>query len=114
LKQPVKTPAKAIVPYISLDPASAEPMQRQLYDALRRIILHGRLTPGVRLPASRTLARALGISRNTVLFAYEELAADGLLAGRIGAGTQVATAAISARVADPDGHAVQLDGFRLY
>jgi hypothetical protein len=47
----------------------------------RRFVL-GRLPPGVRLPSSRALVRRLGISRNTVLFAYEELAADGWVSGK--------------------------------
>jgi GntR family transcriptional regulator/MocR family aminotransferase len=53
-------------------------------DAIRR----GAMTSG-RLPSSRTLARLLGVSRNTVLTAFDELAADGLIRGRRGAATVV-------------------------
>lgn len=57
----------------------AVPRQRLLYRRLREAILSGRLPPGTRLPASRSLAASLGIARNTVLFAYEQLAAEGCL-----------------------------------
>ena len=65
------------------------PRQRVLYHRLREAILCGRLAPGTRLPASRSLASSLKIARNTVLFAYEQLVAEGcLLADR--RGTRVA------------------------
>lgn len=75
---------------LTLDPGAGTPLYRQLYDALRLAILEGRLRPGARLPSSRMLAADLGIGRNTVLGAYEQLAAEGYLQGRIGAGTRVA------------------------
>lgn len=59
--------------------ASAEPLQRQLHRRLRLAIMDGRLLPGSRLPGSRNLAEVLGISRNTVTAAYEQLAAEGFL-----------------------------------
>ena len=55
------------------------PRQRVLYHRLREAILSGRLAPGTRLPASRSLAASLKIARNTVLFAYEQLTAEGCL-----------------------------------
>ena len=65
------------------------PRQRVLYHRLREAILSGRLAPGTQLPASRSLAASLKIARNTVLFAYEQLVAEGcLLADR--QGTRVA------------------------
>lgn len=65
------------------------PRQRVIYHRLRDAILSGRLVPGTRLPASRGLAASLKIARNTVLFAYEQLVAEGcLLADR--QGTRVA------------------------
>ena len=67
----------------------AMPRQRVLYLRLRNAILSGRLAPGTPLPASRSLAASLKIARNTVLFAYEQLVAEGcLLADR--QGTRVA------------------------
>ncbi|WP_405613370.1 PLP-dependent aminotransferase family protein [Streptomyces sp. NBC_01508] len=61
-----------------------------LMDALREAVRNGRLTPGTRLPSSRTLAADLGIARNTVADAYAELVAEGWLAARQGSGTRVA------------------------
>lgn len=56
---------------------------------LRRLIQAGRLARGERLPASRILAKDLGLSRNTVTAAYAQLVAEGYLATRTGAGTYV-------------------------
>ena len=57
----------------------AVPRQRVLYLRLREGVLSGRLPAGMRLPASRSLAATLGVARNTVLFAYEQLVAEGCL-----------------------------------
>ena len=57
----------------------AMPRQRVLYHRLREAILSGRLAPGTPLPASRGLAVSLKIARNTVLFAYDQLVAEGCL-----------------------------------
>ncbi|MFG2170479.1 PLP-dependent aminotransferase family protein [Streptomyces niveus] len=61
-----------------------------LMDALREAVRTGRLTPGTRLPSSRTLAADLGMARNTVADAYAELVAEGWLTARQGSGTRVA------------------------
>jgi GntR family transcriptional regulator/MocR family aminotransferase len=60
------------------DPA-APPLFQLLYLQLRQAVLEGRLRPGARLPATRFLAHELGISRNTVLSAYDQLASEGFL-----------------------------------
>ena len=73
---------------IRLDPQRG--LARQLYQALRERILDGRLQRRTRLPASRDLASLLGISRNTVTRAFDQLYAEGYIEGRIGAGTYVA------------------------
>ncbi len=65
-------------------------LSRGLYENLRARILDGRLDRGTRMPASRDLARALGVSRNTVTRAYDQLYAEGYLASRVGDGTYVA------------------------
>ena len=75
---------------LSLDRRSGVSLQTQLYRALREAILHGRLRPGLRLPATRLLARDLRIARNTVVAVFEQLVAEGYLAARVGAGTVVA------------------------
>jgi len=53
----------------------------------------GALPAGSRLPSSRFLARTLGVSRNTVLAAYELLDSEGLIVGRVGSGTRVSEGA---------------------
>ncbi len=65
-------------------------LSRQLYQALRVRVLDGRLASGTRLPASRDLAVALSISRNSVVRAYDQLYAEGFIEGRVGDGTYVA------------------------
>jgi GntR family transcriptional regulator/MocR family aminotransferase len=103
----LKIAAQVVFPEISLDPCQS--LQRQVYEALRHAIVRGRLPAGFRLPASRALARKLGVSRNTVLFAYEELIAGGLITGRIGSGTRIASTG-SAEFVDPDGQQLKMWG----
>jgi GntR family transcriptional regulator / MocR family aminotransferase len=66
-------------------------LYQQLYHALRRAILTGALAPGVRLPSTRAFAHDLGVSRNTVLLAYDQLLAEGYAVGHTGSGTYVAS-----------------------
>lgn len=68
----------------------SQPVNRALYDGLRQAILDGSLPASSRLPASRDLAGALQISRNTVMHAYEQLLAEGYLRALTGSGTFVA------------------------
>src|SRR3954462_1922907 len=75
---------RARLPKIALDRNSTEPLHRQLLAALRVAIRGGGLPPGAGLPSSRHLAEELGVSRNTVLTAFEELAAEGLVVSRLG------------------------------
>jgi GntR family transcriptional regulator/MocR family aminotransferase len=82
--------------HVTLNQASDEPMRRQLVRELRDAIRGGRLRTGVRLPSSRVLARDLGVSRGVVTDAYEQLAAEGWLTARTGAGTTVAALAVAA------------------
>src|SRR5882724_4839166 len=56
-----------------------ETLQRQIFAQIRDAILAGRLPPGTELPPSRVLAGEYDISRNTVLQAYQWLAAEGYL-----------------------------------
>ena len=67
-------------------------LHQQLYRALRDLIRSGKWQQGKRLPASRALALELGISRNVVLMAYEELVAEGYVRCRMGSGTFVSAA----------------------
>jgi len=68
------------------------PLHRQTHRALRAAVLAGRLRGGERLTSTRALARELGVSRNTVLQAYEQLVAEGYATTRGGSGTYVAEA----------------------
>ena len=76
----------------SINRRAAEPLSLQIVTQLQRAIEAGRLRPGAALPSSRTLARLLGVSRNTVLTAYEELKSRALIRGKRGAGMRVAAA----------------------
>ncbi|MFE1201833.1 PLP-dependent aminotransferase family protein [Streptomyces sp. NPDC058762] len=78
---------------LHLEPAGPG-LRRGLTDALREAVRTGRLTPGTRLPSSRTLAADLGIARNTVADAYADLVAEGWLTARQGSGTRVADRAV--------------------
>jgi GntR family transcriptional regulator / MocR family aminotransferase len=75
---------------IALERSAREPLYRQIERQIRDAIRDGRLDAGVRLPGIRPLAEQLGTARITVANAYENLAADGYLVGRAGAGTRVA------------------------
>ncbi|MCB9793745.1 MAG: PLP-dependent aminotransferase family protein [Alphaproteobacteria bacterium] len=70
--------------------AKEGPRARALARAITEDIRGGALRPGERLPGTRGLAEALGLSRNTVVRALEELSAEGWLSTRVGSGTFVA------------------------
>ncbi|WP_197380808.1 MocR-like transcription factor YczR [Mycolicibacterium mengxianglii] len=63
----------------------AGPAYQGLADAIRLLIVDGRVPVGVRLPSERALADALRVSRTTVTAAYTELGEDGYLHARRGA-----------------------------
>ena len=65
------------------------PAGRWLRSAIRTEILEGRLRPGARLPATRDLAAQYGLSRGTVVSAFEQLKSEGYLEGSVGSGTYV-------------------------
>ena len=65
------------------------PLHRQLYEAMRRAMLDGKLAAGDRLPSSRELTHDLGLSRNTVVAALNQLSVEGYLVSRVGSGTFV-------------------------
>ncbi len=85
-RQPIRAPGL----FVELDPARDLPLFRQLYGGIRDAVLSGRLPAGARLPPSRGLAAELGVSRNTVTLAYDQLVAEGYLRGRPRSGMQVA------------------------
>jgi len=74
---------------IILERISTVPIYRQIEGQIRALILAGRLPPGFHLPSERRLSQELGVNRTTVVNAYRELAADGLVEGHVGQGTRV-------------------------
>jgi GntR family transcriptional regulator / MocR family aminotransferase len=74
---------------VALDPG-AGPLGIQIQDQLRAAIRDRRLGAGERLPSTRRLADLLGVSRGTVVDAYEQLLAEGYVESAVGSGTRVA------------------------
>ena len=66
------------------------PLYRRIYLSLKDAIRQGRIGPQSRLPSTRSLAHDLGVSRNTVVLAYEQLAAEGYVVNRDRASASVA------------------------
>ena len=88
---------------IRLQRESVVPLYRQLIEQIRARIDGGDLPAGARLPASRALAKALGLSRITVVSAYNELKAAGYMDAHVGRGAFVARQRESAEDAWPRG-----------
>ena len=90
---------------------SPEPNHRQLYRILEEGVRSRRLPAGLRLPPTREMARALGIARNTVVHAYDQLTLEGFLSSRVGRGTFVADIGVPpAPAAQPVAHVVAAAG----
>lgn len=66
-------------------------LHRQVQHGIRSAILAARLAPGDRIPSTRALSKALGVSRNTIVVAIEQLTAEGYLSARVGSGTFVSS-----------------------
>jgi GntR family transcriptional regulator / MocR family aminotransferase len=84
---------------LHFDRASATPLHRQLYEALRLAIVDRLIAPESALPSTRTLASDLALARNTVAAAYDQLVAEGYLLNRRGARPTVID--LPAGLADP-------------
>jgi GntR family transcriptional regulator / MocR family aminotransferase len=76
---------------ISVSERAGAPLHTQVYGALREAILSQRLKPGTRLPSTRAFAQSSGVSRNTVLNAFDQLLAEGYIESRVGDGSYVST-----------------------
>lgn len=76
---------------IRLNDESLQPLDlhQRIQRALRALILEGALDPGLKLPATRNLAKSLGIARDTVENAYVQLQRDGFIVRREGSGSYV-------------------------
>ncbi|MBM7867167.1 MocR-like pyridoxine biosynthesis transcription factor PdxR [Heliomicrobium gestii] len=75
--------------WLSIERGRDLPLNRQIYQQIRQAVLSGRLQGGERLSSTRELAEQLGVSRNVVAEAYDQLLAEGYLASRPGSGTYV-------------------------
>jgi GntR family transcriptional regulator / MocR family aminotransferase len=78
-----------VIPIIPFDRSSSVPFYLQIYEGVRAAITSGRLSPGQRLPSTRTLAEELQISRYPVFSAFDQLLQEGYLDGKVGSGTFV-------------------------
>lgn len=78
--------SQAIFLSVGLDADDTKPLFQQLYTALSQAIQQGRIKADTRLPASRSYAREIGVSRGTVQAAYDQLSAEGYANARQGAG----------------------------
>lgn len=77
------------LPGLIFDKSAASPLYLQVYEAVRKAILDNRLRPGEQLPPTREFAATLGISRTTVLLAFDHLLTEGYITGKTGSGTFV-------------------------
>ena len=77
--------------HLSINQTDGVPIYRQLTQQITHLIASGRLTPETEMPSVRALAQQLLVNPNTVVRAYRELEAAGLLYKRQGAGAYVAT-----------------------
>jgi DNA-binding transcriptional regulator YhcF (GntR family) len=93
-------PRDLFLPSIAIDRRSSTPLHTQLGRQIARAIRNG-VPAGSRLPSSRVMARLLGVSRNTVMTAYDDLVAGGLICGRRGAGMLVAARGAEMPMLDP-------------
>src|SRR3990172_9789087 len=80
-----------------LDRGSDTPVYRQIAERVRTWIASGELAPGEKLPPSRELAETLGVNRNTIASAYEELSKTGDVRSHVGQGTFVAASSGDSR-----------------
>lgn len=84
---------RLFLPPVMLDRASPVPLHRQIHHQIARSIRESAIDREARLPSTRVMAKLLRVSRNSVLAAYEELAADDLIRGERGAGMRITNAA---------------------
>src|SRR3546814_3072328 len=90
-----------------IDPSGETAIYMQIIQAVIRDIERGRLTSGTYLPSSRELAKILGVNRKTVVFAYEDLIAQGWLDSAGTRGTRIA-AALPESIRQPEGDAEKI------
>ncbi|MDT8999130.1 PLP-dependent aminotransferase family protein [Paucibacter sp. APW11] len=99
--EPISEQALALE-FAGLQLDHGRPLTQQLHARLKQLLLAGGLRPGAQMPTTRALAQQLGVSRNTVVHAYERLHDEGFLLARVGAGSYVAGLPAAHSVAKDD------------
>jgi DNA-binding transcriptional MocR family regulator len=94
---------------IPVDFTSAKPIYLQIADHVTTVARNGQLAVGTRLPASRNLAEQLQVHRSTVVNAYEELKARGIIESQMGSGSYIATNVKSIALQRPQSAAPRFD-----
>jgi len=105
----VKRARGSLLLSIKFDRNSHQPISTQLYVAMRELILAGGFLAGERLPATRILAKDLGISRTTVIEVFDRLTSESLVTSKTGAGTYVSKALSADRPKPVAQHTAQQD-----
>ena len=84
---------------VDIDRTDPTPLYQQLKAGIAGLVQGGLLPPGARLPSTRELSVSLGVNRNTVIAAYQELEVEGLVISHVGRGTSVCAHLPAAAVA---------------
>ena len=85
---------------LTTDPDSSVPLYRQIAAQVADRIRQGTLPPGFRLPATRRLAAELQTHRNTIVAAFDHLAASGLVVSGVGRYQTAGEKAVEIRAGD--------------
>lgn len=100
-KPVIRIDADTLAPLLRIEPGSAMSLQEQVRSGIIRAIQSDTVRPGSRLPSSRKLADRLGLSRNTVMLAYQRLISEGHIEARERSGVFVPEADTLSRVISP-------------
>ena len=82
----------------NINPSSTSTLQRQIQETVVHAILSGHIPPGAAVPSCRKLARQLGVARNTVLNAYQQLVETGYLIAKERSGYYVNNDIVAGRI----------------
>jgi 2-aminoadipate transaminase len=93
---------------VDIDRADPTPLYLQLKTGIAGLVREGLLAPGARLPSTRELSVSLGVNRNTVIAAYQELEVEGLVTSHVGRGTAVCARLPAGAASEGDGRPEQL------
>ena len=91
---------------IPINPQTARPIYLQIADHIGALARSGQIGPGERLPSSRHLAEQLQVHRSTVVNAYDELRARGVIDAVHGSGSYIAAGLVDSAAAAPDATAL--------